>query len=148
MVLAMQYCSMLLQSLFLRSEVTICVSVLRIQKSLVFHITASDEKGLFFLLQALVCVSDLNSKFSIASLLKFALLPGVVVFCSDTFVVSSQRLIFTGLFVNAVFATACLPLSLFKSGNFVAKIMTARIDNFLYVFNSCGSAGNLVLKLV
>lgn len=144
----MQYCSMLLHGLFLRSEVTICVSVLRIQKSLVFNITAGNEKGLFFLLQALVCVFDLNSKFSIASLLKFTFLPGVVVFCSDTFVVPSQRLIFAGLFVNAVLATACLPLSLIKCGNFVAKIMTAGIDNFLDVFNFCGSAGKLVLKLV
>ena len=85
----MQYRSMLLECIFLGSYVTICVSVLRIQKSLIFNITTRNEKGFFFVLQAVVCISDLNGKFSIAGLLKFTFLSGVVVFCLDTFVVPS-----------------------------------------------------------
>ena len=145
-VLALEALSVLLKSFSLGEEVTVVSAALRLSHTEAFNIASKCEEHVLLLFETELRVPNLDGDISVAALLEVNLLSKIIVFSSDTFVVSAESSVLSRNARILLTDTSKFSLSVLERKLLVPEVSAAAVEQFLCVFDSGLCAGQLEVK--
>lgn len=139
---------MLLKSLLLFGQALITISVLIVSNPLAVNVSSDLEQHIFLLFKSKLAIFSLQLEFVVSAFLEIALFPSIVVFSSNSLIVSTKSSVFAGFFVNGIFATTDFSLSILKSSLLISEVMGSCVNHPRDILNTSPSSHDFVFELV